>query len=165
MVFELLSGHDFVTKTQFCDRRPGQKQYVSQPYGGRHRYKGGFWTERHWKLINVYLIPKIWRLGLMSLQTIFSHIIMMCRYFIVVSLKYRNVPKFSDGYNWTVYTQIRLLEDIHSMVKPPCSNLRVITAIFSGVRMFRKFTISSPSHQTVYSTQPVILATKWGGDS
>ena len=30
-VFELQSGHDFVT-----DRRPGQKQYVSQPYGGRH---------------------------------------------------------------------------------------------------------------------------------
>ena len=113
----------------------------------------------------------------MSLQTIFSHIIMMCRYFIVVSLKYRNVPKFSDGYNWTVYTQIRLLEeqsdqglhclpfrlhllDIRSMVKPPCSNFRVITAIFSGVQMFRKFTISFPSHQTVYSTQPVILATK-----
>ena len=30
-VLELQSGHDFVT-----DRRPGQKQDVSQPYGGRH---------------------------------------------------------------------------------------------------------------------------------
>ena len=46
-VFELHSGHDFVTDRQTdgwmdgwmdgqTDRRPGQKQYVSQPYGGRH---------------------------------------------------------------------------------------------------------------------------------
>ena len=34
--FELQSGHDFVTD-RWTDRRPGQKQYVSQPYGGRHK--------------------------------------------------------------------------------------------------------------------------------
>ena len=34
IVFELQCGHDFVT-----DRRPGQKQYVSQPYTGRHNLR------------------------------------------------------------------------------------------------------------------------------
>ena len=34
-VLELQSGHDFVTDRQ-TDRRPGQKQDVAQPYGGRH---------------------------------------------------------------------------------------------------------------------------------
>ena len=35
-VFELQSGNDFVTDRRM-DRRTGQKQYVSQPYGGRHK--------------------------------------------------------------------------------------------------------------------------------
>ena len=31
----------------------------------------------------------------------------------------------------------------HSMIQPPCSNFRVVTATFSGVRIFRSFTVTS----------------------
>ena len=50
MVFELQSGHDSATDRR-TDRRPGQKQYVSQPYGrqgyARKRiYHGCFGMDR-----------------------------------------------------------------------------------------------------------------------
>ena len=71
-----------------------------------------------------------------------------------------NLPKFLDRHVWPrVQTQIRLLLEDHSdqglhclsshlhfvsmhftMVKPLSSHLRMITAIFSGVWLFRSFT-------------------------
>ena len=72
---------------------------------------------------------------------------------------YRNDPKFSDRYAWansadpdhwssliSVYTVCHSLCIVwtdYSMVEPHSSNFRVITTNFMGVRIFRKFTVSS----------------------
>ena len=62
---------------------------------------------------------------------------------------YRNDPKFSDRQVWAqcrprsdcrVYT-VCIFWMHYSTVKPSCLNFRVITANFSGVRIFRIFTV------------------------
>ena len=68
---------------------------------------------------------------------------------------YLNDPKFSDRLVWTngaersslirVYTvgySVFIFWTHYSMVKPPCSNFRMITAFFFGVRICRIFTFS-----------------------
>ena len=69
--------------------------------------------------------------------------------------KYRNDPKFSDRYAWansadpdqtapriyTVCNSSCIFWMHYSTVKPSCLNFRVITANFSGVRIFRKFMV------------------------
>ena len=69
---------------------------------------------------------------------------------------YHNVPKFSDRHVWAnsadpdrsslirVYTVCNFghIFWVHyCLVKPSCSNFRVITANFLGVRIFRIFTV------------------------
>ena len=75
-------------------------------------------------------------------------------------MKYRNFPKFSDRQVWAnsadpdqtaprsslirVYTvchSVCIVWTHYSMVDPHSSNFRVITTIFLGVRIFRKFTV------------------------
>ena len=64
---------------------------------------------------------------------------------------YLNDPKFLDRQIWansvdpdqegfTVCHSVCTFWTHSSMVKPPCSNFRVIIAIFSGVQIFRIFT-------------------------
>ena len=73
----------------------------------------------------------------------------------------------------TVQTQIRLLLDqipsasfgLHySMVEPHSSNFRVITTIFLGVRIFRKFTVLLCAGVTVY-LDPLGSLTPGGQDT
>ena len=71
---------------------------------------------------------------------------------------YRNDPKFSDRQVWansadpdqTRSSRIRVYTVCHSVciswthycpVKPPCSNFGIITANFTGVQIFRIFTV------------------------
>ena len=68
-------------------------------------------------------------------------------------LEYRNVPKFSDRQVWAnsadpdqttplgAYNVCHSIWMHYSMVMPPCSNCSVITAHFSGVQIFRIFTL------------------------
>ena len=75
---------------------------------------------------------------------------------------YRNGPKFSDRYVWANSADpdqrcslIRVYTVCHSvcivwlhyfLVEPHSSNFRVITTIFLGVRIFRKFTVRISSY-------------------
>ena len=67
------------------------------------------------------------------------------------------LPKDADGmtnsvdpdqtapvWSYTVCNAVCILWMQYSMVKPPCSNFRVITANFSGVWIFRIFTVYGP---------------------
>ena len=44
---------------------------------------------------------------------------------------------------YTVCNSVRVFWMHYSVVKPPCSNFRMINANFSGVRMFRIFVVGS----------------------
>ena len=68
-------------------------------------------------------------------------------------LTFRNDPKFSDRYQ--IYSEKQSDQGLHclpfrlhrwtyyTIVEPRSSNFRVITIIFWGVRIFRKFTMLS----------------------
>ena len=88
------------------------------------------------------------------------------------NIDYRNFPKFSDRQVWTnsvdpdqtaprlllernslirVYTVCHSIWTFYSIVEPPCSKFRVITANFSGVRNFRICTVVIKSGETILS--------------
>ena len=73
---------------------------------------------------------------------------------------YRNDSKFSDRFAWpnsadpdqtaprgaTVCHSVCFVWTHYSMVEPHSSNLSVITTIFFGVRIIRKFTVGDPPY-------------------
>ena len=86
----------------------------------------------------------------------------------------RHFPKFSDRQVWansvdpdqtaprsgsTLFAIPCTFWTHYSMVEPPCSNLRGITANFSGVRNFRSFTVCQEDAEGMANSVDHLLCT------